>query len=322
MYPSIKNLVFEGGGILEVAYLGVLDYLDEIGILSQIEKIAGSSTGAITACLTCFNTSFNEIKKMASSLDCKKLANEEPLALRGVSDNFKTEFESLFGNLSSVYRLLNNYGWYSTKYIYEWIKKIIATKFDETKKKAPYTFEDFGDEELHINNIAFKDLYIVGTDISYKSSVVFSYETTPKMEVAEAVRISMSIPFFFEAIKINTNIKSIYADGSLTRNFPITLFDENNINYETLGVRFKNKIKYAKTKNILDYIENIFSTLLKVQDDAFNNNYIDQKRTISINTGGIAPLNFNISDDEHKFLYDQGYDAAVEYFEKNYLEYK
>ena len=33
MYPSIKNLVFEGGGILGVTYLGVLDYLDEISVL-------------------------------------------------------------------------------------------------------------------------------------------------------------------------------------------------------------------------------------------------------------------------------------------------
>jgi NTE family protein len=323
MYPSIKNLVFEGGGILGISYLGAVDYLDEIGILPQIEKVAGSSAGAITACLLSFNSSFNELKLMVSSLDYKKIPQKEASDLRGVSDDFKVEFEKLFGDINCIYRLINNYGWYSTGYFYEWIKEIIAKQFDKKKKQPPYTFEDFENEDIHLNNRIFKDLYIIGTDISYKTSVVFSYATTQKMEVAEAVRISMSIPFYFEAVKISDTVREktnnyLYVDGSLMRNYPINLFDYNGINYETLGMQFKNKTKYSENKNIIDYISNIFNSLLKVQEDIYNNDLLNQGRTININTGGISALDFNISNNDYKFLYKQGYEAALDYFEDKF----
>ena len=322
MYP-IKNLVFEGGGILGIAYLGALDYLDEIDLLPQIEKVAGTSTGAFTCCLTSFNLPFQELKKIASTLDYKKLPEEKVIPLRNVDDVFKKTFEKIFGDMHSVYRLINNYGWYSTNYFYSWIKKVIASQFDANKKKPPYTFEDFKNADLHIDNRTFKDLYIVGTDVSAKTSVVFSYETTPKMEVAEAVRISLSVPLLFEAIKIsdrasNTTNNYIFVDGGLMRNYPINMFDYHGINYETLGIQFRNKIKYSETKNLISYIGNLFNALLKAQEDMYNNDSANKQRTININTGGLTSLDFQISEADSKFLYKQGYDAASDYFEERY----
>jgi NTE family protein len=45
-YP-FTNLVFEGGGVKGVAYGGVLEVLDQQGILDQIQNVAGTSAGAI-----------------------------------------------------------------------------------------------------------------------------------------------------------------------------------------------------------------------------------------------------------------------------------
>ncbi|MFA5407362.1 MAG: patatin-like phospholipase family protein [Bacilli bacterium] len=312
MYPSIKNLVFEGGGVLGTAYLGTLDYLEEAGLLASIDKVAGASSGAITACLASFNMPFAELKKVASTLDYKKIPQQEVKAIRTISTDFKKEFESLFGDINCIYRLINSYGWYSTEYFYDWVKNVISTQFDKTKKKPPYTFEDFQDSDLHINGIDFKDLYIIGTDISYKTSAVFSYETTPKMEVAKAVRISMSVPLFFESIEMD---KNIFIDGGVMRNYPINIFDYEGINYQTLGIQFINKIKYSGINNIIDYTNNLFNTLLKVQEDIYNNDYINQSRSITINTGGISALDFNITASDYQFLYKQGYDATADYFE-------
>ena len=41
----------------------------------------------------------------------------------------------------------------------------------------------------------------MGSNISTGYSEVFSYEHTPNTRVADAVRISMSIPLFFQAVK-------------------------------------------------------------------------------------------------------------------------
>lgn len=46
-----KNLVFEGGGVKGIAYAGALEILDKEGILQNIERVAGTSAGAMMAVL-------------------------------------------------------------------------------------------------------------------------------------------------------------------------------------------------------------------------------------------------------------------------------
>ena len=52
-----KDLVFQGGGVKAYVYHGVLRVLDEEGILSQIERVAGTSAGALQAAMLCFRLS-------------------------------------------------------------------------------------------------------------------------------------------------------------------------------------------------------------------------------------------------------------------------
>ena len=51
MAYHFRNLVFEGGGVKGIAYLGALDVLGSKGILEAIERIGGTSAGAINAVL-------------------------------------------------------------------------------------------------------------------------------------------------------------------------------------------------------------------------------------------------------------------------------
>ena len=45
-YP-FRNLVFEGGGVKGIAYVGVIDALDKAGVIANIERVGGISAGAI-----------------------------------------------------------------------------------------------------------------------------------------------------------------------------------------------------------------------------------------------------------------------------------
>ena len=47
MTYQFKNLVFEGGGVKGAAYVGAMQALDEAGVLDNIERICGTSAGAI-----------------------------------------------------------------------------------------------------------------------------------------------------------------------------------------------------------------------------------------------------------------------------------
>ncbi|MCM8710291.1 patatin-like phospholipase family protein [Clostridium sp. SYSU_GA19001] len=330
MAKKITNLVFEGGGILGISYLGALEYLYKNNIIKDVRRTAGTSAGAITACILSFNLPFNEIKKITDTLEYKKIPQKEEInELTRMPAAVRKNLDEIFDDLECVYRLVKKYGWYSTKYFYNWLQEQIALQFDSSKKLPPYTFKDFKDTTIHKNNRPFLDLYIIGTDLSYKTTKIFSFETTPDMEVAEAVRISMSIPLFFEANKINNYdinkdfLTHVFSDGGIMRNYPINIFDTDKANPQTLGLRFKNKINYEAINSMPEFISNLFLCYLKIQQDMYRNSAQDIERSIEIDTMGISPVNFNINtgDETYTFLYNQGYEAAEDYFENKNIYY-
>jgi len=69
----------------------------------------------------------------------------------------------------------------------------------------------------------FREIYIVGTNLSTRFSEVFSAEHTPRVPVADALRISMSIPLFFAARRSLRG--DVYVDGGVLNNYPVKLFD-------------------------------------------------------------------------------------------------
>ena len=51
MTYNFRNLVFEGGGVKGIAYAGALKELEKKGLLTSLQRVAGTSAGAITATL-------------------------------------------------------------------------------------------------------------------------------------------------------------------------------------------------------------------------------------------------------------------------------
>jgi len=338
-YP-FRNLVFEGGGVKGIAYLGMLEVLYEKGILpGKIGRVAGASAGAITSAIVSFGLPFDQLKSLADTLDYSKIPDKESLREEDraemedfscLSRDIKGKFGNIFDDLACIYRLIKRYGWYSSEYIYSWLKDKIAGQFND-KKGPPYTFADFQDGSLHKSGRPFSDLYVIGTDISNHCTRVFSAELTPDTEVATAVRISMSIPFFFESLDFQypgVGGKSVFSDGGVMRNYPINIFDypsfganfRRGVNIETLGGHLFTPEACEKKKpitSIISYIENLFESLLLLQEDAFNNNPDDIARTIDIDNKCVSTTDFNIKpgDATYNKLYNSGKDAAEKYLE-------
>lgn len=330
MLINRENLVFGGGGVLGIAYLGVLQYLYQTDILKNMKRVAGTSAGAITACIASFNLPFENIKEITESLIYNKIPEKEIVPESEIFPvTVLKEFENLFDDYTCVYRLLTNYGWYSSDYLYQWMQETIASQFDSAIKPPPYTFADFKNSNIHIGKKPFLDLYITGTSLSFRTSEIFSYETTPDMEVAKAVRVSMSIPLFFEAVKITENInkeemQNILCDGGIMWNYPIRMFDlnkfqkqkESAFNMQTLGAMFLSETKYHKIDNLLDFIRNLYLSQMHVQQDIFKRSPEDMERSILIDTGDVSAIDFDIKkgDKTYNYLIKQGYEAAINYF--------
>jgi len=333
--PSYKNLVFKGGGVRGIAYVGALEHMYHEGLMRSVERTAGTSAGAITATVAALNfEKFEDIKAISDSLDYKQVPGEEdapPSSGKKPKPDrlaFKRQVEGLFKNAQCVSRLVQEKGWHSSEYIYEWMRGVIAAKF--SIEKDAYTFRDFRNPKIHKNGRPFFDPYITGSDITNHASRVFSYETTPDMEVALAVRISMSIPIFFEAIPYQypgTAKEQLYADGGVLWNYPISLFDDtkyirrlaDGINPETLGFFLfasPEHTHYKEVKNLMDYVGALFESLLSVQDQLTLYGPRNKDRTIFINDMGISPTQFDIEpgDKVYGSLYKSGLEAAKDFF--------
>lgn len=334
MFRKIENLVFEGGGVLGISYLGALDYMFRNGLTKDLLRVAGTSAGAISACILSFNLPFLDIRRISNTLDYRLVPSKGQLDDMGyIPDDVMEVMERFLEDISCVYRLMNNYGWFSTDYFYGWIKDVINAQFDYSKKLPPYTFEDFKNPMIHKENRPFFDLYVIGTDISMKTTQIFSYETTPTMEVAEAVRISMSVPLFFEAVikedtdSQNNSFTNVFCDGGLMNNYPLNIFDYpefdsdlyEGVNMSTLGLRFKNKLERNEIGNLWQYIESLLRVSSYIQQQNYESNPLNSERSIIIDTKDIHSLDFNIevNDITYRFLYRQGYNAAKEFFTGN-----
>lgn len=261
-----RNLVLEGGGVRGFAYAGAFQVLDSLNILKNIERVAGTSAGAIQATLLAVGYTPKEMMEIASNIPLKEF-----------NDGFFP------GGLS---RLKKKFGFYKGEKLSLWIEQLIAAKTGDTN----ITFLQLHELRPQKN---YKDLYITGTDLTHRCLRVFSYESYPNMRIRDAVRISFSIPLYFEPViiddagaiqkdKENTNFH-LMVDGGLLSNYPLQVFDSskyinNNTtknvyqrNQFTLGLlldkpeqlEFKQQGNYPLHINTLtDYVSAVYQTII------------------------------------------------------------
>lgn len=310
------NLVFEGGGIRGIAYVGALEVLNESKILPGIERVAGTSAGAIAALTVSLGYEPSEIEKIIYDTKIQKFNDGKFFFIGGIN------------------RMNQKFGWYRGEAFSKWPGEIIRAKTGKTD----ITFRELHDQ-------GYKDLYVTGTSLNRQRLVVFSHENYPDMKVKDAVRISMSIPLYSEAVCIDSighvlDIRNaqgnydIMVDGGFTGNFPITLFDSVSNNAtttvstrQTIGLRLDTdeQIDYDRegkglapmsVEKFNDYIGAFYNYII----ENLNRSTLtpdDWKRTVSISTGGIGPKIRKLSVKEKNVLMDNGRNAMRQFLEKN-----
>lgn len=326
MAYHFRNLVFEGGGVKGIAYVGALQELENRGVMKNIERVGGTSAGAINAVLLALGYTLKETEKILMSLD------------------FNNFMDDCWGVVRDSQRLISEFGWYKGDFFKGWI----GDRIREKTKNENATFND-------LRNQNFKDLYLIGTNLATGFSEVFSFEHTPRIRVADAVRISMSIPLFFAAVRDWR--KDVYVDGGVFNNYPIKLFDrekyiapadltknacktdyynrENETkpktssaylyNKETLGFRLDSRQEIAVFRdgaepqhNLIDDLFDYAGALIKAVLNVQQNQHLhsdDWHRTIYINTLGVGTTDFDLSDAKKRQLVKEGLEATQKYFQ-------
>lgn len=319
---TYRNLVMEGGGIRGVAYGGALEELDKQGILRGIERVGGTSAGAIQAALLAVGYTPAEIVQVVNSTPIQRF-NDGRFIFFGGS-----------------HRLMKQYGWYRGDAFAKYLTELVARKTGRP---------DLTLSELH--ELArqqpgrYRDLYTTGTNLTTQRVQIFSYESHPAMRVADAVRISMSIPMYFRAMLLDAEGRviqgkpakgqpvQVLVDGGVLANYPLDLFDKprylpagpaavpdargNVFNPETLGLRLDRAEQIALDtvatgrQALAPYdihdLPTYIGALYTLTEESLNPTQAkDWSRTISISTQGVEPKIRRMPEAEKQMLMDSG----------------
>ena len=327
-YP-FKNLAFQGGGIKTLAYQGALLTLEEYGILPQIQRVAGTSAGAMVATIVSFRLSAKETIDLFNSVEFSKvpgLKSAKDLSIHPPK-LIESQVDRLVANFDAARRLLYQYGWYANEQGYKFMQDVIASQCGGNGRATFGEFKARG----------FRDLHIVVTNLSTKSIEIFCPDMTPDVAVADALLMSQSIPLYFEAVQFDgkqLGRGDYYGDGGVLNNFPIHAFDRepfavenewfvNGINWETLGLHLYTPEdcpgRRRQITSLSGYIMNLMEAMVEQQDAVLANNQADRWRSISISNCCVSINDFHIKptadDEKYQKLLAAGREAAVHYLD-------
>ncbi len=311
---NIENLVFAGAGLRGVAYGGAVQILEQQGVLKKIKNVAGNSAGSITALLLSLKYNYAEIDSLLSTTKF---------------EDFNDGKNSIIGGAN---RIINNYGWYRGEVFMQWLEKAIAYK---TGNKD-ITFKQLTDN-------GYINLHIVAACVNRQKLLVFNNQNYPNMPIKNAVRASMSIPYYYQAVYLDSagNIHEqadstldLVVDGGIMNNYPLHLFDapckKSNCvskyiaNKKTLGFRvipqdvlekdsLLGNTNHMEINSLKDFNLGLY-TLFMDYTSVSNLEMQDVKRTIDIGDVHISARIRKLSPKERESMLKSGAEATLNYF--------
>ncbi|MEE4184410.1 MAG: patatin-like phospholipase family protein, partial [Gammaproteobacteria bacterium] len=136
MSYEFRNLVFEGGGVKGIAYVGALESLGRRRILPQIRRVGGTSAGAINAALFALGYSNAATRELLAELD------------------FTSFLDADWGVVRDTRRLLTRFGWYRGDAFHEWMEARVAAQLGDRRATLG-----------QLREAGRPDLYVYGTNL-------------------------------------------------------------------------------------------------------------------------------------------------------------
>ena len=141
------------------------------------------------------------------------------------------------------------------------------------------------------------------------------------LPVADAVRASASIPFFFRPWRLpvdpglaDGHHELVLTDGGMLSNYPIALFDDEP-DHPTLGVKLSARLSLADQPwHDADGPVSLARALVATMTNAHDQIYVDQpsvsSRTVFVETSGVRSTDFHLAPEVKEGLFANGVRAA------------
>lgn len=308
------DLVLEGGGVKGIALVGAVVALAEEGY--SFFRVAGTSAGAIVASLVAaYQKAGRDLAQLAdvmNGIDYRKFADGLPL-------------ERLAGPVGEGIGVLLNDGAHPGTYLHHWVE-------EQLQQVGVVTFGDLtlDDPGGSMRPDQAYSLVVHASDLSRRALVRLPWDyphyarTAETQSVADAVRASASIPFYYRPVDLETDRGTVtWVDGGLLSEFPITVFDRTDgktPRWPTWGIKVTGRApdppdKDRSVRTALGIAVNCLETLTadwnryRLDEDGVN------RRTIFVDTTGVAATDFDIDAEARQRLYQNGRVAAQKFLE-------
>lgn len=277
MFP--RRIYLCGGGVVTVTHIGVLEELDKHGMLQCVKEWMAISAGCLYALGMAIGFTLKESRQIAFNLDMTALMDPDEVSGWVCNYGFDT------GNK---------------------LKKLAEAFLHEKGFASNATFADLAAKGC-------TDLRIFATNLNIGMLDEFSRHKTPTYSVANAIRASMTLPYYFQPFQC-PETGHYYYDGAVTSNYPLRFLTEED-RKETLGVLFLQNIGKVDTIGLNEILFRPMSIFFR--ENASTEVMGFENQTICVDVGVINPVHFEITMEEKNRLAELGA-AATKNFCKNF----
>lgn len=314
--PHRADLVLEGGGVKGLGLVGAVTRFAEAGY--RFDRVAGTSAGAITgalvAAMEAADEPLSELVAVERGMDYAKFPDRGPLArrlgpLRPLADGISLLLES---------------GICEGDYLRNWLAEVLAAY-------GVRTFADLRlppDDDSDLPGSHRYRLVVTASDLSRQRFIRLpwdyaDYGLDPDDQlVADAVRMSAAIPFYFEPVALRgaDGGTSTVVDGAVLSNYPITIFDRIDgkpPRWPTFGVRLSLRPEDRPRPEPVEGPLSLALALVDVMIGALDAMHVGDPcalmRSTFVDTLGISATDFDLSDRKKERLFQEGRRAAEEF---------
>jgi NTE family protein len=308
------NLVFEGGGVKGVGLVGALAVLSERGYRAR--HVAGTSAGSIVAVLLAAGYSASELLEIAHA------------GFGALRDKDWVDRIPLIGGPISI---VTDQGIYEGNKLIAWMQSLLAAKNIRTFRDLEVASSDARPVFRHAAQVIVSDLTERSLLVLPRDAHKLGVDPAD-LDVALAVRMSVSIPFFFEPVRFTnprTGRQHVLVDGGMLSNFPVWLFDdEQQAGCPTIGIRLDEEDGAPADRrggrffgrgiglgSTVEFVKGLAQTMVSAHD----RHYLERShfdRTIAVPSLGVGTVDFDLSPATSRALYESGRLAAGAFLDR------
>ncbi|HXJ66809.1 MAG TPA: patatin-like phospholipase family protein [Actinomycetota bacterium] len=298
------DLVLEGGGVKGIGLVGAYAVLRERGF--SVRRVAGTSAGAVVGALVAADLPLRKLVRTMRDVDYRKFRD------RGLLDRL--------GPIGEVASVLFEKGVYEGEYLRTWLDGILAGR-------GKRTFGDLRIDDPSLPPNRRYRLVVLAADVSRGRLVRLPWDypeyglVADDQLVADAVRASMSIPFFFEPAQLRATGRptatSYVVDGGLMSLYPIDVFTSTDPTplRPTIGVKLSGRpdpkqVHMFPIHNTIEFAVAMVESMVTWYDNLHIDDDHAIANTVFVDTTGVRATEFDLSETKRDLLYRNGRKAA------------